>query len=376
MLLERIEIKNYKSIRDASLDLRNVNIFIGANNAGKSNFLDFINFHHRIIAMRHIEETFGPGPFHYRYVFSRAGHINKEAIRGHIVARDKSKGSIVHSYEVKSSKGMKEGKFKLRLVNEHIIFDHEEFKRESSDQSVLKERWDEKTLKRRTILWNYTRFCRSCHQYQFVPKEIKRDRQVEVTAHDIPYLMHDGSNLVNVLFHVRDKNPERFQAIIDDFQEIYPEVVAIAFKYVGGANYSIEFSRRVDGEVWKFLGPEISDGFAITLAILTLINLEMCPKLVLMEEIENGLNPSTLSTILQKILKVSQRSGVQFFITTHSPVILELMSQSPEYIIVCSQDRGETTFTNLTEILHKFGDDYEHGESLFHLWFNGLIGGL
>jgi ABC-type uncharacterized transport system ATPase subunit len=38
-MLSQIEIKGFKSIRDATLDLRALNLLIGANGAGKSNLM-------------------------------------------------------------------------------------------------------------------------------------------------------------------------------------------------------------------------------------------------------------------------------------------------------------------------------------------------
>ena len=127
---------------------------------------------------------------------------------------------------------------------------------------------------------------------------------------------------------------------------------------------------------WEFMGPQISDGMAITLAIFTLINSPKPPKYILFEELENGLNPNTIRIVLECIINSTKKKNIQFFITTHSPVLLELMSSSPEHIIVCEQKDGESTFTPLNEILKKFGDSYHFGESLFELWFNGVIGGL
>jgi predicted ATPase len=40
-MIKHIVIENYKSIRHLSLNLGQINIFIGANGAGKSNFIDF-----------------------------------------------------------------------------------------------------------------------------------------------------------------------------------------------------------------------------------------------------------------------------------------------------------------------------------------------
>ena len=42
--IEQIKFKNYKSIKDATIKLTNLNVLIGANGAGKSNFISFFNF--------------------------------------------------------------------------------------------------------------------------------------------------------------------------------------------------------------------------------------------------------------------------------------------------------------------------------------------
>ncbi len=40
-MLKKIEIQGYKSIKNLSIELKNINILIGANGAGKSNFISF-----------------------------------------------------------------------------------------------------------------------------------------------------------------------------------------------------------------------------------------------------------------------------------------------------------------------------------------------
>lgn len=42
--MNEIEIIGYKSIRELKLALRPINILIGANGSGKTNFLSFFNF--------------------------------------------------------------------------------------------------------------------------------------------------------------------------------------------------------------------------------------------------------------------------------------------------------------------------------------------
>lgn len=51
-MIERIDIHNYKSIRDAEIDLRMLNILIGPNGAGKSNFISFFDLTRHMLEQR------------------------------------------------------------------------------------------------------------------------------------------------------------------------------------------------------------------------------------------------------------------------------------------------------------------------------------
>lgn len=46
--MDKIEIKGYKSFKDLKLELKPINILIGANGSGKSNFLSFFEFLNRL----------------------------------------------------------------------------------------------------------------------------------------------------------------------------------------------------------------------------------------------------------------------------------------------------------------------------------------
>ena len=51
-IISKISIEGYKSIRKLTLELRAVNVLIGANGAGKSNFVSFFRFLHELIEQR------------------------------------------------------------------------------------------------------------------------------------------------------------------------------------------------------------------------------------------------------------------------------------------------------------------------------------
>ncbi len=49
MRLNRLILKGYKSIKQTEIELNNLNVFIGANGAGKSNFISFFKLLNAII---------------------------------------------------------------------------------------------------------------------------------------------------------------------------------------------------------------------------------------------------------------------------------------------------------------------------------------
>src|SRR5665811_385053 len=51
-MLQNIQIKGFKSIKDLSLDLSSINILIGANGVGKSNFISFFKLVNQIYEQR------------------------------------------------------------------------------------------------------------------------------------------------------------------------------------------------------------------------------------------------------------------------------------------------------------------------------------
>ncbi len=52
MSIKTIKIQNFKSIREAEIEMRPINILIGANGVGKSNFISFFKFLNQIVAQK------------------------------------------------------------------------------------------------------------------------------------------------------------------------------------------------------------------------------------------------------------------------------------------------------------------------------------
>jgi predicted ATPase len=96
------------------------------------------------------------------------------------------------------------------------------------------------------------------------------------------------------------------------------------------------------------------------LALLALLRHPEPAPLIVIEEIENGLDPRTLDLIVEEIRNVVEAGKTQVILTTHSPYLLDLLSLS-QIILVERDDTGQPVFSHpadqesLQEWSKKFG---------------------
>jgi predicted ATPase len=114
----------------------------------------------------------------------------------------------------------------------------------------------------------------------------------------------------------------------------------------------------------------LSDGTLRYLALLAILLDPEPPSLIAIEEPELGLHPDVLPGLGKLIKKASSR--MQIVITTHSQILLDAFSETPEDVVVCSRGPTGSVFERLSaEKLEDWLKDHTLGE----LWNMGEIGG-
>jgi predicted ATPase len=94
------------------------------------------------------------------------------------------------------------------------------------------------------------------------------------------------------------------------------------------------------------------------------------PPLVCLEEPELGLHPDLLPGLADLLIEASHR--MQLIVTTHSDVLVDGLTKTPEAVIVCEKQEGSTKMTRLSaEGLTQWLGSYGLGQ----LWRSGEIGG-
>jgi len=103
----------------------------------------------------------------------------------------------------------------------------------------------------------------------------------------------------------------------------------------------------------EFPAPVLSDGTLRFAAIAAAFFQPDMPALLTIEEIENGIHASRLRLLVELLCNRALRRQTQLFVTTHSPLVLEWLSeQDYAHTFLCKRDEksGESRILPLTEI--------------------------
>ena len=192
-------------------------------------------------------------------------------------------------------------------------------------------------------------------------------------------LSPNGHNLAGVIDNLRDKEPERFEALNDEFGRWLPEFDRILFETPKTGHRA--FSLRTRKGHHALPARDLSQGTVLALAILTLAYLPAPPSLIGIEEPERGVHPRLLRNIQTALYRLSypkqfgeDRQPVQVIATTHSPYFLDLYKDHPEEIVIAQKTADGAQFERLSDQPHimEVLDDAPLGE----VWYSGVLGGV
>jgi predicted ATPase len=114
----------------------------------------------------------------------------------------------------------------------------------------------------------------------------------------------------------------------------------------------------------------LSDRTLRYLSLLTILCDPSPPGLICIEVPELGLHPDVIPALGDLLREAATRS--QIIVTTHSDVLVDAMSETPESVVVCSKENGQSVMQRLdTADLHIWLEKYRLGQ----LWTEGKIGG-
>jgi predicted ATPase len=150
-------------------------------------------------------------------------------------------------------------------------------------------------------------------------------------------LNKNGSNIAKYLLSIRKINPAAFASILETLQEILPYAKELQVILSSELERGV-YLQLTEGEcqLASFL---LSTGTLRIVALLALLRHPKPPPLIVIEEIENGLDPRTIRIIIEEIRKVVKSGKTQIIVTTHSPYLLDLFQL--EHVVLVERDEQE-----------------------------------
>jgi predicted ATPase len=187
-----------------------------------------------------------------------------------------------------------------------------------------------------------------------------RQSQKATLPHD--NLMENCENLALVLNSIRLDAEDVLKMALDD---LYPGIGGFHTSVEGG-----EVSLLLREGKFRIPATRLSDGTLRYLCLLAILCHPAPPPFICIEEPELGLHPDVLPGLARLLVLSSEKT--QLVVTTHSDILVDALSETPESVLTCEKGEEGTRITRLDgTALRDWLKTYRLGQ----LWVKGKIGG-
>ncbi len=385
-LIRRLQPRSFLSFGPdfPGLDLRELNVLIGANGSGKSNLLEAISLLRA--APREWREVTRKGGGVAEWIWKGAGKSGKARVEA-VIDNPKGNQPLRHSmafHAVSQTFALNDEKvenelpyppqtepsFYYRFQEGNPVLstaDNGERKlaRDTieSDRSILAQRRDPETYPELAWLAQSYEQIRIYREWAFGRGAVFREPQKADMRNDL--LEEDFSNLGLFLNRLKTRFPAAKKAILSGLKDLYDGIQDFDVLVEGGT-VQVFFT---EGD-FSIPATRLSDGTLRYLCLLAILCDPEPPKVICIEEPELGLHPDVLPGVADLLKAASERT--QLIVTTHSDILVDAMTDTPEAVVVCEKQQGRTTMSRLSEdALKSWLKEYRLGQ----LWIEGQLGG-
>lgn len=348
--LDVISIQGYKSIRNLeSLSLNNLNILVGANGAGKSNFLAVFELLRKLTLFRGVSEladAFGP-----EWFFGGPETTDEIKIR----ARFGFDGYDLELFESDARPSVCEKAFRFTQNGEEVL----ERVSLSSRNSLLHDgSLDPYFASRPDSIRRVSDSIKSLRSYKFRKADSEKATRCRRDLVDLETLDDRAEHLASFLYFLRRNHSDSYQETV--------RCLRLALPFFDDFVLEPDEQNRVrlDWRHKKFAARAFSPAalsvgafqFACLATALLQPNL---PSILLIDGPENDWHSTTLGLLAELIQGAARRT--QVIVATQSPELLD--SFQPEDVIVANRRDGASTYERLDRSdLNVWLEDYTLGE--------------
>lgn len=349
--MESIEIKGYKSIKDIRVEFQPINILIGANGSGKSNFLSFFEFLNRLYEQKLTE-----------YVALSGGEekmLHKGSkVTGSIYSKI-TFGQNAYSFE------LKKGESSLIFTSEGLWYDNNPY---SNNPIDITDNKSEARIKTHSVtgakyILNYLTSLKKYHFHD--TGKNSPFNTYSSCENDVYFLYEKGDNLAAFLYNIQRNHQLVYNRIIHTIQSIAPYFSDFYFQPNEAGFVRLLWQDKFSSTLYG--ANDLSDGTIRFIALTTLFLQPNLPSTIIIDEPELGLHPFAIAKLAGMIQSVATRN-VQVILATQSTELVNHFE--PEDILTVDQRDGESIFKRLEKTsLSDWLEEYSIGE----LWQRNII---
>jgi predicted ATPase len=354
--LNRLTVRGFKSIRTLEdFELRELNVLIGANGAGKSNFINVFQMMAEMVQKRlqlYVQKQDGPD----RLLFG---------------TRKKTP-----QLDVELSFADNEYRISLEPAGDRLVFAREESSLPgtlSYAQSSLRGGHEEALLPGvddLTFASYVLPVISGWRVYHFHDTSVSAPVRQAQPLRDNLRLKPDAGNLAPFLRYLRENHQESYRRIVETVRIIAPFFGEFVHRKDSVSRVELEWLEREDPDTpWG--ARQLSDGTLRCMCLVTLLlqPAHLQPETILIDEPELGLHPHAIDVIAALLRQASDTR--QLIVSTQS---VDLVNElEPEDVVVVDRRDGASVFERLdAERLHEWLEEFSLGE----LWKSNVLGGI
>ena len=392
-IIDEITIKGFKSIQDQTVSLGQMNVLIGTNGAGKSNFLE-------AIAML---SASAEGGINYQRLSARGARLSSpEIFRSSFRNVDRKKyfeldikvNNFCYNAKMNSSEKS------LSYFSETFIEDDSKLAGRSGAGATLFGDSIPKLSKNKSILsilqnyeGTYNEAIHILSKFSIYSPSTPILRGVASdNSFQEPLGLYGGGlakALADILSDSNRKELKRFFELLDWFQmigttdkmEINPNI-APEQGMLGNilVAYKDKFMKTNFNDLYAY---DVSEGALYILFVLVLLVHKDSPNIFAVDNIDSTLNPGLVRQLMNHITEIlAEHSEKQIFLTTHNPTTLDaidLFNPTHRLFVVARSETGQTELKRIEPPKDTTKEEWEesyYGLKLSEIWLSGAIGGM
>lgn len=397
--LLRLEVENFRSLRQVAVDLGPVTVLVGPNAAGKTNLLSVIQFLGDSVRKDLTPALEDAGGYdHVRFRGESRGPIR---IRVRAVATSYAKESSPDEYELRFSAPIRIRT--IRGLDTYALQRKETFtfKRRqgpgrritiSGSKVIVSAPGNQAKTKQLSLREGslglstlprlgpdeggeqVAQLGELFSSFRVFDVNVQAAREPRDAREERP-LRSNAANLAPFLAYLDREYPDSFARLVTDARQMIPGLKDLQLRRLGGATEAVAVDLLESGLQGPTPLADASYGSIRALALLALLHDPDPPRLTCVEEVDHGLHPYLFDLLVDRLREASAKT--QLLLVTHSPALVNRLR--PEELIVCERDpeTGASIIPAIDPALVRAKEEAAQGRlGLGELWFSGSLRGV